>query len=431
MTFKVVETFSGIGAQAKALSNIAKQNPNFKYSIEATVEWEIGAIFAYDIIHNGKQNLEAYNHFTKQELIGRLSRYNLSSDGKQALKPSALKYMPLEQLKAICHSIDRNNNLVDISSVTAEDLPNDIDLLTYSFPCQDLSISSYWHKNFSGISKDVQNRSGLLWEIERILNEYESIGKKMPRFLLMENVTAIHGPMHEKNFELWQAELERLGYINKYFDLNASNFGIPQTRLRTFMISVFAADLSQQKQESISHYLNNSSLNKVNRTRSIDEYLRLDYSIEQYRQEAIESTPNKTPSRDRIELGSVKLAKGKSTLGNIARTITTKQDRFPNAGIIIHKRHDFGEKKATYRNLTPRETFLLMGFDESDFQNLIDNNIDASKSRKFLSSAKLLKLSGNSIVVDILEEIFFELLDINNKIINTSPKVNLLESHIG
>ena len=54
--FKVIETFSGIGSQAKALENIG-----IKHKILCTVDWDINAIIAYDLIHNGKQDLEKYN----------------------------------------------------------------------------------------------------------------------------------------------------------------------------------------------------------------------------------------------------------------------------------------------------------------------------------------------------------------------------------
>lgn len=214
MSIKIIETFSGIGSQAKAFEKIKKKHPDIEYEVVATVEWEIGALYAYDIIHNGKQDLSIYEKETRDDLVNFLKAFNLSSDGKVPIKESTLKRMPLIQLKAIKYSIERNNNLVDISAVRAEELP-DADLLTYSFPCQDLSISSYWHNNFSGIEKGIDNRSGLLWEIERILHEYIDIDKKLPRFLLMENVSAIHGPLHNKNFKLWRKELEKMGYKNR------------------------------------------------------------------------------------------------------------------------------------------------------------------------------------------------------------------------
>jgi DNA (cytosine-5)-methyltransferase 1 len=420
MTMRVIETFAGIGSQAKALRNLSKRNEKFKYEIVATVEWEIGAMYAYDIIHHGPQDTSKYDNMLKKDLISKLSKFNLSSDGKQPIKKNSLDIMPIEQLKAILTSIDNNKNLIDISTVHASDLP-DADLLTYSFPCQDLSISSYWHGNFSGIQKGAGNRSGLLWEVERILKEYESEGKTLPRFLLMENVSAIHSPLHEKNFKLWRKELERLGYSNRYYDLDASDFGIPQSRLRTFMISIYTDDLDERQINEISRFFRETKLNDVNETPSIANFLRLDYSNPTYLEEAMLSTPNDTPSRKKIESDSIKLATGTTPSLNIAKTITTKQDRNPNAGIIIHN-CDWGKSK--YRNLTPRETFLLMGFDESDFQALVDNNFRISKSRRMLSHEKMLKLSGNSIVVNILEEIFSELSIVKEQIIENNKIVS-------
>ena len=427
LTFKVIETFSGIGAQAKALERIKKDNPNFDYEIVKTVEWEIGASYAYDLIHHGKQNLKKYDNLKKNDLVNILSNFNLSSDGKQPMTRMGLKHMPIQQLKAILHSIEANKNLVDITSVHAKDLP-DADLLTYSFPCQDLSISSYWHGNFSGIDKDAGNRSGLLWEIERILKEYKQIKKAKPRFLLMENVSAIHGPLHSENFNLWIEELREMGYVSFYYDIDASNFGIPQSRVRTFMISILVEDLTAEKVSHINSYFSQAPSTKTHllhvelKKPRIDDFLRLDYSNEQYRKEAIESTPNFTESRKKIFANSQVLANGNECSDKLAKTITTKQDRNPNAGIIIHNLN-LDKQKSPYRNLTPRETFLLMGFDENDFQMLTDNNLAVSENRKFLSHSKLLKLSGNSIVVNILQEIFNELIDLNSTVINPADNV--------
>ena len=61
---KVVEAFSGIGSQAEALKNI-----DVEYEISAIIEWEVTALFAYDIMHNGSQNLKKYRFHTKQSLV--------------------------------------------------------------------------------------------------------------------------------------------------------------------------------------------------------------------------------------------------------------------------------------------------------------------------------------------------------------------------
>ena len=90
--FKVLEAFSGIGSQAKAL-----KRASIKHKIIATVDWDIHAIYAYDIIHNGKQDLEQYSSLNKADCISKLSKFTLSSNGKTPLtikSLSLLKVMP-------------------------------------------------------------------------------------------------------------------------------------------------------------------------------------------------------------------------------------------------------------------------------------------------------------------------------------------------
>lgn len=426
MTFKVIETFSGIGAQAKALSRLKNKIPDFDYEIVATCEWEIGAMYAYDLIHHGPQDLLKYSHFSKQELIEELSTFNLSNNGKEPLSDESLKRMDVNQLKAIKHAIDNNNNKVDINQVHAWDLPY-ADLLTYSFPCQDLSISSFWWNNTSGIDPNSGNRSSLLWQIGRLLEEYEEANLPKPKFLLMENVTAIQSPMHADNFNLWLNLLEKHGYtVNEPMQLNARNFGVPQNRYRTYMLSI----LSGNDTVAIQHDLKTESLErKVNFFPSMKDYLRLDYSNPQYKEEAIESIPNYTDSRKKIYDKAVVLAEGSTLTGNIAKTITTKQDRNPTSGVIEHHLSlPHRDNPAPYRNLTPREAFLLMGFDEKDFQVIKDENLPISKSRKFLSHSKLLKLAGNSIVVNVLEAIFEQVYTLDKQYFSDNSGIDAKNS---
>jgi DNA (cytosine-5)-methyltransferase 1 len=109
-------------------------------------------------------------------------------------------------------------------------MPKNIDILTYSFPCQDLSMSG----KQKGLEKGT--RSGLLWEVGRILEEMEEMEEK-PKFLLLENVATLLSPKFAPLFEIWQKKLEEMGYFNQIFILNSLNFGIPQNRKRLFMIS--------------------------------------------------------------------------------------------------------------------------------------------------------------------------------------------------
>ena len=107
-------------------------------------------------------------------------------------------------------------------------------LLTYSFPCTDLSVAG----KGLGMSKGSGTRSGLLWEVERILQELVDDGIDLPQVLLMENVPQVHGKKNISDFESWCKFLESIGYTNFLEDMNAKNYGVAQNRNRTFMVSV-------------------------------------------------------------------------------------------------------------------------------------------------------------------------------------------------
>ena len=107
-------------------------------------------------------------------------------------------------------------------------------LLTYSFPCTDLSVAG----KGLGMSKGSGTRSGLLWEVERILQELVDDGIDLPQVLLMENVPQVHGKKNLADFESWCKFLESIGYTNFWKDMNAKNYGVAQNRNTTFMVSV-------------------------------------------------------------------------------------------------------------------------------------------------------------------------------------------------
>ena len=128
---------------------------------------------------------------------------------------------------------------MDITKVHAEDLNIcDTDaftyLLTYSFPCTDLSVAG----KRAGMSKGSGTRSGLLWEVERILTEIRDSNGELPQILFMENVPQVHSQDNMPDFRKWLDFLESLGYTNYYQDLNAKNYGVAQNRERCFMFSL-------------------------------------------------------------------------------------------------------------------------------------------------------------------------------------------------
>lgn len=103
---RVVETFSGIGSQAKALKNLGVE-----FEILNTVEWDISAFYAYDIIHNGAQDLSAYENYSKAELLEILNGYSLSTDGKEPANQNFLRTWPEDALRRVLCALNRTNNL--------------------------------------------------------------------------------------------------------------------------------------------------------------------------------------------------------------------------------------------------------------------------------------------------------------------------------
>lgn len=120
-------------------------------------------------------------------------------------------------------------NLGDITKI--EHLP-ECDLLTYSSPCQDISIAG--HK--AGLKKGSGTRSATLWDVGRLLEDMKE-REILPEVLLMENVDSILFKHAIADFNEWVAFLDSLGYTNSYTVLNAKDHGVPQNRKRMFMVS--------------------------------------------------------------------------------------------------------------------------------------------------------------------------------------------------
>lgn len=164
---KVLELFAGYGSQALALENL-------------------GIEFTSDISEIDKYAIQAY-----------------------------------EQIHGKTH------NWGDVTKIDEKQLPH-YDLITYSFPCQDISLAGLQR----GLDKGTETRSSLLWECERIIRAVK------PKYLLMENVKNLVGEKHKHNFIRWLHVLEMMGYQNYYKVLNAKDYGVPQNRERVFVVSI-------------------------------------------------------------------------------------------------------------------------------------------------------------------------------------------------
>lgn len=131
---------------------------------------------------------------------------------------------------SVIHGVPEDKNLGDITKVNTSTLPNDIDLITYGFPCQDISQAGK-QKGFTDENGE-HTRSGLFFEALRIIQ-----GTK-PKYAIAENVKALVGKKFKTEFNIVLDCLEKAGYNNYYKVLNAKDFGIPQNRERVFIVSI-------------------------------------------------------------------------------------------------------------------------------------------------------------------------------------------------
>lgn len=362
---RLIELFAGIGSQAKALERLGANFEHYR-----VCEFDKYAIASYNAVHG--------------------------TDFKTS----------------------------DITKITAHDLGiSDTEqycyIMTYSFPCQDLSLAG----KGNGMAKGSGTRSGLLWEVERLLNECS----ELPQILLMENVTQVHGKKNKEHFDEWINFLESKGYSNYWQDLNAKNFGIPQNRNRTFMVSV----LGEYKYEFPQEFPLELRLKDMLED-AVDEqngYIRNDGTVgtlttdgssPKHNNRVIENcyvsekgvrficSPKRGMTTDvNAEICQPLTANGQANwtgsfvspdIKNLEKSSTigsTEPTKINlKSGETVTSNDNLSRLRI--RKLTPKECWRLMGFDDDDFE----------KASAVNSNTQLYKQAGNSIVVDVLYYVF-------------------------
>lgn len=240
---RLIELFGGIGAQAKALERLGADFEHYKLS-----EWEVHAVASYHKIHMKEDKTDYSAAFTDKELMDKLFELGISVDGKKPMSHTKIKGKGEKWHRRVFNDFMATHNIGSITNIGGVDLEiKDKDkycyILTYSFPCQDLSVAGHQ----KGMSKDSGTRSGLLWEVERLLKESD----ELPDVLLMENVNQVHGSKFRADFDKWCDSLVKLGYTNFWQDMNAKDYGVAQSRNRTFMVSILQQNVSYEFPKTI------------------------------------------------------------------------------------------------------------------------------------------------------------------------------------
>ena len=243
------------------------------------------------------------------------------------------------------------------------------DILIHGSPCQDISIAGHQR----GADEGSETRSSLMWETIKII---QNMGMWRPRIVIWENVKAVTGKRMIKNYLRYIDEMNSLGYTSNNEILDARDFGLPQARQRCFTVSMLNNQLfmfSQMERKPM---------------RDIHEFL--------------ETT---VPAYYEVTQPSmIKMIKGEATnafngrvqvIKDYAMTITCKQMRCPNSGVI-----DIGNGK--FRYLTERECWRLQGYLDTDFESALS----VTPGKDNCLNSKLYKQAGNSIPVPIFESMF-------------------------
>lgn len=146
-----------------------------------------------------------------------------------------VNYCEIDRWASLSYSMvnqcDESLNLRDVRAVTADSVRDRaVDLITYGFPCQDISIAGK-QRGFVNDSGE-STRSGLFFEALRIIKELR------PRYAIAENVKALTSTKFKNEFATVLSSLEEAGYNNYWRVLNAKDYGIPQNRERVFIVSI-------------------------------------------------------------------------------------------------------------------------------------------------------------------------------------------------
>lgn len=259
---KLFEAFSGLGAQAKAFERL----DCFDTEVVGTSDLDKEVVVNYAAIHCGLTNemIENYDAYpSKEEMVKQLTEKRLGYDFQ---KDKPYDWAKLSKKNDKTKGIEKywladhlSKNFGDITQVKS--LP-ETDVLFYSFPCTDISIAGrkegltwtclecgteynpteysiedMYECPFCGSHNIKSTRSGLLFEIERLLVDYKE-RNCLPSYLMLENVAQLVRKGNIEDFENWLQRLDNLGYNTYWKVLNSKDTGVPHSRQRCFAVSI-------------------------------------------------------------------------------------------------------------------------------------------------------------------------------------------------
>lgn len=372
--------------------------------------------------------------FTHTGTIFICSNYTNDKDNKKEYKENKMNYNLVNfcefdkyAVKSYCaiHDVDEGLNLGDITQVDIESLPTNVDFITHGSPCQSFSVAGKQH----GGEKGSGTRSSLLW------NSVEIIRHCKPKFVIWENVKNVLSKKHKPVFDAYVDEMKNMGYNTYYRVLNAKNYGIPQNRERIYAISVREdIDNNTNYTGHIDHNKYYDRFDKSLFPEPFDNGLRLRDFLENEVEEkyylsdkmvsgflkhnenheakgtgfkwnprdingtasylranaALAPTDNTIKCEGLLDIKGNEQVRRVYSSDGLSPTLNTMEGGNRQPKVLT-------SENFRIRKLTPKECYRLMGFSDEDFE----------KAKATGNSAtQLYKQAGNSIVVNVLEEIY-------------------------
>ena len=216
---KMIEIFSGIGAQERA----TRQMP-MPFEVVATMDVDKDAVLSYAAMrYDLEKEMETYEFPSKEQMVSELQAKNLGFDFEKSKHTITMKTNE-EKVRQYYIADKLSKNLGDVS--LQKSLPY-ADIICHTSPCQDYSQAG----KGAGGDEGSGTRSSLMFESLRLIETSK------PQYVLWENVAAVLTPKHRHNFIKYLEKLSELGYENAFDLLNGKTYGVPQNRLRIFCVS--------------------------------------------------------------------------------------------------------------------------------------------------------------------------------------------------
>lgn len=384
-TLRVVTLFSGVDCQERGIENTGL----FDIDVVATSDIDKDAIVSYASIHCGltPELVNTYEQYpSREDMVKELSEKNIGYDFTKK-KPydwtKVERKKDKSELNRYWLAVQLSKNFGDISKV--QTLPN-CDLLTFSFPCTDISLSGKQKGlSYEDWGKGLNTRSGLVWEVVRLLKNYKS-KNELPQYLLMENVANLVSKKFIGDFNYLNILISEIGYNVYWKVLNAKDCGVPQNRKRVFAVYI-RKDIDKGRMTFPVSFDNGVRLKDILEQNVDDTYYLSD------------------------EICSRLVITDTELKGNIVgttkpdfRTIGQRDNVYNCNGFMgalistdyKQPKHILQGDKGNYRvrKLTPLEYFRLMGLEAEDMEKCRLNKV---------SNSSLYKQAGNGIVTDCIE----------------------------